>query len=66
MFILTKGSDKFSSKIVINGDIDTANKFKTNLTIVKSVVKSNENRKILLSKDVTVGHLGTLSLNLIA
>ena len=27
MFILTKGSDKFSSKIVINGDIDTANKF---------------------------------------
>ena len=27
MFILSKGSDKFSSKIVINGDIDTANKF---------------------------------------
>lgn len=27
LFILSKGSDKFSSKIVINGDIDTANKF---------------------------------------
>ena len=27
MFVLTKGSDKFSSKISINGDIDKANKF---------------------------------------
>ena len=27
MFILSKGSDKFSSEIIINGDIDTANKF---------------------------------------
>jgi len=27
MFVLTKGSDQFSSKISINGDIDTANKF---------------------------------------
>ena len=27
LFILSKGSDKFSSKITINGDIDTANKF---------------------------------------
>lgn len=27
MFILTKGSEKFSAKITINGDIDTANKF---------------------------------------
>tara|TARA_Y100000748_G_scaffold241299_1_gene205485 strand:- start:191 stop:781 length:591 start_codon:yes stop_codon:yes gene_type:complete len=27
MFILSKGSDKFSSDIIINGDIDTANKF---------------------------------------
>ena len=27
LFILSKGSDKFSSKIIINGDIDTANKF---------------------------------------
>ena len=26
LFILSKGSDKFSSKIIINGDIDTANK----------------------------------------
>ena len=27
LFILSKGSDKFSNKIIINGDIDTANKF---------------------------------------
>ena len=27
MFIITKGSEQFSSKIAINGDIDTANKF---------------------------------------
>ena len=27
LFILSKGSDKISSKIIINGDIDTANKF---------------------------------------
>ena len=27
LFILSKCSDKFSSKIIINGDIDTANKF---------------------------------------
>jgi len=27
LFILSKGSDKFSSKIIINGDIETANKF---------------------------------------
>ena len=27
LFIITKGSDKFSSKIKINGDIKTANKF---------------------------------------
>ena len=27
LFILSRGSDKFSSKITINGDIDTANKF---------------------------------------
>ena len=27
MFIITKGSEQFSSKILINGDIDTANKF---------------------------------------
>ena len=27
LFILSKGSDKFSSKIIINGDIHTANKF---------------------------------------
>ncbi len=32
--------------------IDTANKFKTNLTIVKSVVKSNEKRKLLLTKKI--------------
>ncbi len=27
LFILSKGSDKFSSNIIINGDIETANKF---------------------------------------
>lgn len=27
MFVITKGSEQFSSKISINGDIDTANKF---------------------------------------
>lgn len=27
LFIITKGSDKFASKIKINGDIETANKF---------------------------------------
>ena len=27
LFILSKGSDKYSSKIIINGDIETANKF---------------------------------------
>ena len=32
--------------------IDTGNKFKTNLSIVKSVVSSNENRKTLLVKRV--------------
>tara|TARA_B100001175_G_C19501372_1_gene638259 strand:- start:719 stop:2017 length:1299 start_codon:yes stop_codon:yes gene_type:complete len=32
--------------------IDTANKFKTDLSIVKNVVKSNENRKILLTRKV--------------
>ena len=30
--------------------IDTANKFKTDLTIIKSVISSNNNRKILLTK----------------
>ena len=32
--------------------IDTANKFKTNLSIIKSVVSSNDNRKLLLTKKV--------------
>ena len=32
--------------------IDTANQFKTNLTIVKSVVKSNDDRKLLLTRKV--------------
>jgi UDPglucose 6-dehydrogenase len=32
--------------------IDTGNKFKTDLTIVKSVVNSNDNRKTLLIKRV--------------
>ncbi len=32
--------------------IDTGNKFKTNLSIVKSVVKSNNNRKLFLTKKI--------------
>ena len=32
--------------------IDTAKKFKTNLSIIKSVVSSNDNRKLLLTKKV--------------
>ncbi len=32
--------------------VDTANFFKTNLSIVKSVIKSNENRKLLLTKKI--------------
>jgi len=32
--------------------IDTANNFKTNLSIVKSVIKSNDQRKLLLTKRV--------------
>ena len=32
--------------------IDTANKFKTDLSIIKSVVKSNNRRKILLTKKI--------------
>ena len=32
----------------IQGLVSTGDKFKTNLSIVKSVIKSNENRKILI------------------
>jgi UDPglucose 6-dehydrogenase len=32
--------------------IDTANQFKTNLSIIKSVVKSNDDRRILLTKKI--------------
>ena len=32
--------------------IDTANKFRTNLSIVKSVVKSNDDRRLLLTKKI--------------
>ena len=41
LFILSKGSDKFSSKIIINGDIDTANKF-------NNFLSSSENIKEIL------------------
>tara|TARA_B100001996_G_C18667197_1_gene595311 strand:- start:1324 stop:2634 length:1311 start_codon:yes stop_codon:yes gene_type:complete len=34
------------------GLISTSDKFKTNLSLVKSVIKSNENRKILLTKRI--------------
>jgi len=42
LFILSKGSDKFSSKIIINGDIDTANKF-------NKFMGSSENIKEILT-----------------
>ena len=32
--------------------VDTGNKFKSNLTIIKSVIRSNQNRKLLLTKRV--------------
>ena len=35
------------------GLVSIADKFKSNLSIVKSVIKSNNNRKILLTKRVT-------------
>ena len=34
------------------GLVSIADKFKSNLSIVKSVIKSNQNRKILLTKRV--------------
>ena len=34
------------------GLVSIADKFKTNLSIVKSVIKSNQNRKILLTKRI--------------
>ena len=40
--------------------INTANQFKTNLSIVKSVVKSNEDRKVLLTKKIEKILLGKL------
>ena len=48
LFILSKGSDKFSSKIIINGDIDTANKFNNFLS---SSEKIKEILIHLLGKD---------------
>tara|TARA_B100000029_G_scaffold102726_1_gene93128 strand:+ start:11151 stop:12449 length:1299 start_codon:yes stop_codon:yes gene_type:complete len=32
--------------------VDTANRFNTNLSIIKNVIKSNDNRKILLTKKI--------------
>ena len=43
MFALTRGSDKFSSKIKINGDIDTANKFNS------FICNSDKFREILVN-----------------
>jgi len=37
LFIFSKGSDKFSSKIIINGDIETANKFNNFLSSSEKV-----------------------------
>lgn len=50
LFILSKGSDKFSSKIIINGDIDTANKFNK---FMGSSEKIKEILTHLLGKDKT-------------
>ena len=50
MFVLTRGSDKFSSKIKINGDIDTANKFN------KFICNSDKFREILVN---TIGDNNT-------
>ena len=50
LFILSKGSDKFSSKIIINGDIDTANKFNKFLS---SSEKIKEVLIHLIGKDKT-------------
>lgn len=50
MFVLTRGSDKFSSKIKINGDIDTANKFN------KFISSSDKFREILVN---TIGDNNT-------
>ena len=50
LFILSKGSDKFSSKIIINGDIDTANKFNNFLS---SSEKIKEILKHLIGKEKT-------------
>ena len=51
MFILSKGSDKFSSEIIINGDIDTANKFNNFLS------SSNKLREVTSHIPVSYTHL---------
>ena len=50
MFIITKGSEQFSSKISINGDIDTANKFNQ---FISSSKKLRELAGNILGEDLT-------------
>ena len=50
MFIITKGSEQFSSKISINGDIDTANKFNQ---FISSSEKLRELATHLLGKNLS-------------
>ena len=50
MFILTKGSEQFSSKISINGDIDTANKFNQ---FISSSEKLNELATHILGENLS-------------
>ena len=57
MFVLTRGSDKFSSKIKINGDIDTANKFN------KFICNSDKFREILVN---AIGDNNTEKLKILA
>ena len=57
LFILSKGSDKFSSKIIINGDIDTANKFNNFLSSsekIKEVIVHllGEEKSVFIEKKI--------------
>lgn len=57
LFILSKGSDKFSSKIIINGDIDTANKFNNFLSSsekIKEIIVHllGEDKSVFIEKNI--------------
>ncbi len=57
MFILSKGSEQFSSKITINGDIDTANKFNQ---FISSSKKLRELISHILGDNITSGLEGII------